>query len=172
MMTGYGSLSSPSGELSVESDDPPIASIVTGSRKKKRKNTEVSAITPTDVGLGANHRDHSGIEGSPVSREGSLVSESEAIYAELENIVGAELITEIKHLTQNDPKKNQQFVIEQNGSPGFDLSGILVDYVCFPIDKFLHLFEAFKCPTKCHARHKQKLPWRDMVTPNLSTICV
>jgi hypothetical protein len=148
MMTGYSPPSSPSGELSIEYDDPPVASIVTGSRKKKRKYTEISAITPTNVGLGANHRDHSDIEGSPVS-------ESEAIYAELKNIVGTELLTEIKQLTQNDPKKKQQFVIEQNGSPGFDLSGIPVDYVCFPIDKFLHLFEAFKCP-KCHERHKPK----------------
>jgi hypothetical protein len=65
MMTGYSSPSSPSGDLLVESDDPPIANIVTGSRKKKRKN--VSAIAPAQVGLGANHLDHSDGEGSPVS---------------------------------------------------------------------------------------------------------
>jgi hypothetical protein len=47
MMTGYGSPSSPSGDLSVDSDDPPIANIVTGSRKKRRKN--VSAIAPPQV---------------------------------------------------------------------------------------------------------------------------
>jgi hypothetical protein len=85
MMTGYSSPSSPSGDLSIESDDPPIANIVTGSRKKRRKN--VSAIAPPQVGLGANHLDHSDQDGSPVS-EGSPASESEAIYAEMKNIVG------------------------------------------------------------------------------------
>jgi hypothetical protein len=152
MMTEFSSPTSPNGDLSVESDNPPIANIVTGSRKKKRKN--VSAITPAQVGLGANHLDHSERERSPVS-EGSPVSESGAgVYAEMKNIVGPELVTEIKQWSKNDPTKSLQFIIEQNGSPGFDLSGVPVDYVCFPVDNFLHLFEAFKCP-KCHARHQK-----------------
>jgi hypothetical protein len=37
MMTGYSSPSSQSGDLSVESDNPPVANIETGSRKKRRK---------------------------------------------------------------------------------------------------------------------------------------
>jgi hypothetical protein len=62
MMTGYSSPSPPSRDLSVDSDAPPIANIVTGSRKKRRKN--VSAITPPQLGLGANHLDHSDQDGS------------------------------------------------------------------------------------------------------------
>jgi hypothetical protein len=168
MMTGCGSPSSPSGDLSVDSNDPPIANIVTGPRKKRRKN--ISAIASPQVELGANHLDLSDQDGSPVSG-GSPASESEAIYAEMKNIVGLELVTEIKRWSDNDPAKNQQFIIEQNGSPGFDLTDVPLDYVCLPVDKFLHLFEAFKC-TKCHARHKQNLHWRDTVTPNLYTTFV
>jgi hypothetical protein len=152
MMTEFSSPATPNGDLSVESDDPPIANIATGSRKKKRKN--ISAITPAQVGLGVNHLDNSDREGSPVS-EGYPVSKSEAVYAEMKNIVGPELVTEIKQWSKNDPTKSQQFIIEQNGGPGFNLTGIPVDYVCFPVDKFLHLFEVFKC-TKRHARHQNK----------------
>jgi hypothetical protein len=74
----------------------------------------------------------------------------------MKNIVGPELVTEIKQWSDNDPAKNQQFIIEQNGSPGFVLTDVPLDYVCLPVDKFLHLFEVFKC-TKCHARHQQKI---------------
>jgi hypothetical protein len=102
MMTGYGSPSSPSGDLSVDSDDPPIANIVTGHRKKRRKN--VSAIAPPQVELGANHLNHSDQDGSPVSG-GSPASGSEAIYAEMKNIVGPELVTKIKQWSDNDPAK-------------------------------------------------------------------
>jgi hypothetical protein len=152
MTTGYGSPSSPTGDISVDSDDPPIANIVTGPRKKRR--IDVSTIASPQVELGANHLDLSDHDGSPVSG-GSPTSESEAIYAEMKNIVGPELVTEIKQWSDNDPAKNQQFIIEQNGSPGFNLTNVSLDYVCLPVDKFLHLFEAFKC-TKCHARHQQK----------------
>jgi hypothetical protein len=99
MMTDYGSPSSPSGELSIESDDLPIANIVTGPRKKRR--IDVSAIASPRVELGANHLDLSNHDGSPVSG-GSPASESEAIYAEMKNIVGPELVTEIKQWSDND----------------------------------------------------------------------
>jgi hypothetical protein len=75
MMTGYSSPSSPCGDLLVESDDPPIANIVTGSRMKKRKN--VGVIAPAQVGLGANHLDHSDREGSPVSEGSPVVGRTE-----------------------------------------------------------------------------------------------
>jgi hypothetical protein len=152
-MTDYGSPSSPSGELSVDSDDPPIANIVTGPRKKKRR-IDFSGIDSPQVELGASHLGLFDHDGSPVS-EGSLLSESEAIYAEMKNIVGEELVTEteIKQWSDNDPAKNQQLFIEQNGSPGFDVTNVPLDYVCLQLDKFLHLFDAFKC-TQCHARHK------------------
>jgi hypothetical protein len=153
MMTDYASPSSPAGELSVDSDDPPIANIVTGPRKKRRR--DVSGIDSPQVGLGANHLGLSDHDVSPASG-GSPISESEAVYAEMKIIVGTELVNEIKQWPVNDPAKNQQFIIEQNGSPGFDLTNVPLDYICLPVDKFLHLFEAFKC-TRCHARHKKNL---------------
>jgi hypothetical protein len=109
MMIGYGSPSSPSGHLSVDSDDPPVANIVTDPRKKRRKN--VSAIASPQVELGANHLDHSDQDGSPVSG-GSPASESKAIYPEMKNIVGPELVTERKQWSDNDPAKNQRSIIE------------------------------------------------------------
>jgi hypothetical protein len=85
------------------------------------------------VDLGANHVDFSDEEASTNSNSSSM----------LEKIIGKEY-TELKQSVIINGGI-QQWTLEYNGIPGFNSSSIPLDYVCFPLDKFLNLFDQFKC---------------------------
>jgi hypothetical protein len=94
------------------------------------------------VDLGANHVDFS-------NEEASINSSTM-----LETIIGQEY-TELK---QNVVSNGGilQWMLEQKGVPGFDSSSIPLDDVCFPLAKFLNLFDGFKCH-HCESRHKKTI---------------
>jgi hypothetical protein len=120
----------------------PPSSIVLNLFKKRRKSRKTNSrnLSPSLLNLGANRVDF-------FDEEASIKSNSSSM---LENIIGQES-TELKQSVLINGG-SQQWTLKQKGVPGFDSTSIPLNYVCFPLDKFLNLFNRFKCH-QCKSRH-------------------